>query len=174
MELTQMLQNRRSIRTYTSDPIPDETVEAILQAGLLSASSRGLCPWAFLVVRNRETLTRMARCRPSGAGMLAEADCAVVVLGDETRSDVWTEDCSIAMANMHLMADTLGVGSCWVQGRLRTAPDGRSAEDVLRDLLHFPVHFRLEAILSLGVSKSRPPRRELDTLDWSKVHRETF
>ena len=48
--------------------------------------------------------------------MLAGADSAVVVIADPEKTDVWTEDCSIAMAYMHLAADSLGLGSCWIQG----------------------------------------------------------
>lgn len=37
----------------------------------------------------------------------------------QPKTDVWTEDCSIAMSNMHLVADSLGLGSCWIQERCR-------------------------------------------------------
>lgn len=174
MELMQILQARRSIRAYTGEPVPEEALRQILQAGLLSPSGRGIRPWQFVVIRERETLERMAVCRTAGAGMLAGAAAAIVVLGDEDATDVWVEDCSIAMANMHLMADALGVGSCWVQGRLRTAPDGRPAEEHLRELLGYPGHLRLEAILSLGMPERRPEPHALEELDWSKVHRERY
>ena len=45
--------------------------------------------------------------------MLKEAACAIVVVGNEDASDVWIEDCSAVMSNMHLMAHALGLGSCW-------------------------------------------------------------
>lgn len=174
MEWMQILQNRRSIRSYTGEDIPEETLKQILQAGLLAPSGRGVRPWQFVVVRDRGTLEQMARCRTAGAGMLAGAAAAVVVLGDESLTDVWVEDCSIAMTCMHLTADALGVGSCWVQGRLRTGPDGRLAEEALRELLGYPEHLRLEAVLSLGMPADRPAPHTLEELDWSKVHRETF
>ena len=114
MELLTYFQNRRSVRSYTGAPVPEEAVNQILQAGMLSASGKALRPWEFIVVRNKETLRALAECRKPAAKMLQDADCAIVVLGDEARSDVWVEDCSVVMANMHLMADGLGVGSCWV------------------------------------------------------------
>lgn len=170
MELLEIMQNRRSVRSYTKEPVNDKQMEKILQAGLLSASGRAIRPWEFIVVRDPKMLSLMAGARASGAQMLKEADAAIVVLGDEEQSDVWTEDCCIAMANMHLMADSLGVGSCWVQGRLREASDGRSAEDYLRDLLHYPEHLRLEAILSLGIPKEHPKAHALAELRMDKVH----
>ena len=146
MELLEVMQKRRSVRTYTGESVAEKDITSILQAGLLSASGKAIRPWEFIVVRNKETLRNMSQCRVAGSKMLEAADCAVVVLGDEEKSDVWVEDCSVAMANMHLMADSLGVGSCWIQGRLREAPGGRTTEAYLRELLEFPENYRLEAI----------------------------
>lgn len=169
-----MMKNRRSVRTYTGEPVKEENLEKIVQAGLLSASGRAIRPWELIVVRNKETLKRMAGSRAAGAKMLEDADCAIVVLGDEEKTDVWTEDCSIVMANMHLMADSLGVGSCWIQGRLRTASDGRTTEEYLRELLGYPKHCRLEAVLSLGMPKDHPKPHDPENLSKDKVHREKF
>lgn len=174
MTLLDMMQKRRSVRSYTGEKIAEEDLRRILQAGLLSASGRGIRPWEFIVVQDKEKLKKMAACRVSGSQMLESADCAIVVLGDESRTDVWVEDCSIAMANMHLMADSLGVGSCWIQGRLREAPGNRTTEEYLRELLHYPEQYRLEAILSLGMPKTHPAAYELDQLAMDKVHREVF
>lgn len=174
MDLLEIMKNRRSVRTYTGEPVPEEKLIQILQAGLLSASGRAVRPWEFIVVRNKETLKQMAGSRTAGAKMLEEADCAVVVLGDEKKTDVWTEDCAIAMANMHLMADSLSVGSCWIQGRLREASDGKTTEEYLRKLLGYPVHMRLEAILSLGMPKEHPEAHAIEKLLTEKLHWERF
>ena len=174
MDLLEIMQKRRSVRNYTGEKVTEENLLKILQAGLLSASGRAIRPWEFIVVRSRETLKAMAECRVAGSRMLDGADCAIVVLGDESKTDVWVEDCSIAMANMHLMADSLGVGSCWIQGRLREAPGGRTTEAYLRELLEFPENYRLEAILSLGMPQNHPGAYELGDLLEGKVHRERF
>lgn len=174
MELLTIMQHRRSVRSYTKESVSTEQMEKILQAGLLSASGRAIRPWEFIVVRDPQMLHKMAGARVSGAQMLKEADAAIVVLGDEEKSDVWTEDCCIAMANMHLMADSLGVGSCWVQGRLRDASDGRTTEAYLRELLGYPEHLRLEAILSLGIPKEHPKAYTLEELHREKVHEGQF
>lgn len=173
MELLEMLKNRRSVRTYTQEEVPDEKLTRILQAGLLSPSGRAIRPWEFIVVRKNETLQAMAGCREGAAAMLREASCAVVVIADPEKTDVWVEDCSIAMANMHLMADSLGVGSCWIQGRLRSAGD-ITTEEYLRNLLHFPENYKLEAILSLGMPKAHPEPRGIDDLPAVKIHKETY
>lgn len=174
MELLKILQNRRSIRSYTGESIPDDKLQSILQAGLLSASSRGRCPWELIVVRDKDMLKKMSACRAGSAKMLSEADAAIAVIADTKISDVWTEDCSIVLSNMHLMADSLNIGSCWIQGRLRETPDGASTESYLRTLLKFPENFALEAILSLGIPKEHPAKRELADLPLHKIHKEQF
>lgn len=169
MDLLEVMRRRRSIRKYTGEKIPEEAIGRILKAGLLSPSGRGVRPWEFIVVRDRDMLKEMSECRVGAAKMLEGADCAIVVLGDEEKTDVWVEDCSIAMSNMHLMADSLGVGSCWIQGRLRDAGEG-TTESYLRGRLGFPENFRLEAVLSLGMPAGRPEARGLDELPMEKVH----
>lgn len=168
------LRRRRSVRHYTGERIPDEKIERVLEAGLLSASGRGLRPWEFVVVRERVALDALAGCRDAGSQMLSGADAAIVVVAKSEAADTWIEDCSIAMANMHLQADALGLGSCWIQGRMRTASDGRSTNDYVSDLLGIPSNYELEAILSLGFPEShREPNRLTDDLR-AKVHREKF
>ena len=44
------------------------------------------------------------------------------------KSDVWIDDCAITMANMHLMADSIGLGSCYINARMRKAVEGRYRE----------------------------------------------
>ena len=174
MELLETMRRRRSIRKYTDEPVEKEVLNQILQAGLLSASSRTRRPWEFIAVTDRETLKLMSKCRAGAAKMLENAACAVVVIANPEITDVWTEDCSIAMTNMHLMASSLGVGSCWIQGRLRETPDGGTTEAFLRSILKYPEGYKLEAILSLGMPEEQKDAYELDELPIDKVHWEQF
>ena len=173
-EMLQAMLHRRSVRKYTGEPIPAEKLELVLQAALTSASGKAAYPCEFIVVEDRATLDKLAGCRTGASKMLEKAGAAVVVLGDETKTDTIIEDCSIALTNMHLMADSLGLGSCWIQGRLRPAPDGRTTEEYLRDVLGFPEHCRLEAILSLGIPDEHLAPRVPEELKYEKVHREKY
>ena len=56
MELMDMLLHRRSIRKYTDEAIPEEKLEKIVQAGLLSFAGKGLNPWEMIVVRDKDML----------------------------------------------------------------------------------------------------------------------
>lgn len=174
MELLEAMQNRRSIRKYLQEDIPEEKLEKILQAGLLSPSSKSIDSWQCIVVRDKETLERLSGSRDGGhARMLSGANCAIVVVADTSKSDVWIEDCAIAMANMHLMADYLGVGSCWIQGRLRMAGEV-TTDTYVRNILHYPDRYELEAILSLGVPEAKPKPHTLFELATERIHREQF
>ena len=174
MELLDLLLKRRSVRQYTGEQIPKEKLEKILQAGLLAASGRSRQPWEFVVVQKKETLQKLSQCRIGAAKMLENAGCAIVVFSDPEKTDVWTEDCSIAMSNMHLMADALGLGSCWIQGRCRETAEGQSTEEFCRELLGVPENFALEAILSIGVPAERPQGYTVEDLKEEKIHWEKF
>ena len=169
MELFETLKRRHSIRRYTGEHISAEDLDKIVQAGLLSAASRGIRPWNLTVIKNKDILNKMTACRKAGAGMLSGADVCIVVTADEQACDVWIEDCSIVMSNMHLMAESLGLGSCWIQGRLREAADGRSTEDYLKELIGLPEGHRLEAMLSLGIGAENKPETDLESLRYDKV-----
>ncbi len=174
MDLINLMLRRRSVRKYTKEDIPEDKINTILQAGLLSASSRSRKPWEFIVVKNKDTLQKMAKCRVNSAKMLEEANCAIVVIADGDKTDVWIEDCSIAMSNMHLTASALGLGSCWIQGRLREAENGQPTEEYLRQLLKYPNNFKLEAILSLGIPQKEATPYSIDDLFTEKIHYEQF
>ena len=173
-ELLEILLKRRSVRTYTGEAVPSEKLDEIIKAGLLAESGRRRCPWELIVVKDKEMLKKLSECRDGSAKMLAGADAAIVVIADEEKTDVWVEDSSIVMANMHLMADHLGVGSCWIQGRLRKTPTGETTEDYLRGLLGYPDNFRLEAILSLGMYDVHPEAYTLADVKLEKVHYEKY
>lgn len=78
MNLLEIMQKRHSIRKYTEEAIPEESLRTVVQAGLLSASSRSIRPWELIVVRDRDTLKKMSDCRVGAAKMLAGASAAIV------------------------------------------------------------------------------------------------
>ena len=74
----------------------------------------------------------------------------------------------------NIIAHALGLGSCWVQGRLRKADDGRDTEEYVRDILGYPENYKLLAILTVGVPNEEKAAYELDELPVEKIHREKF
>ena len=167
MELLKLLQSRRSIRKYTDEHISDETLEKILQAGLLAPSSRAIYPVELVAVRDKEMLSKLSECKAAGAAMLKYADAAIVVVGDTAKSDAWIEDCSITMTLMMLEATEQGVGNCWVQCRGRQTSEGTSTGERIKSLLDIPDNFGVLAILSLGMPAEELAPRELPDINAS-------
>lgn len=170
MELLELMKNRRSVRQFTGERVPDEKVEKVVQAALLSASGKAVRPWELIVVHDHEMIQKLSDCRPGVNKTIAGSDVAVVVAADPEKSGIWVEDCSIAMANMYLMAEEQGVGGCWIHCRERETPDGGSTEEYLRDLLGMPEGYRVLAMFVFGVPASHPAAYELDQLKTEKVH----
>ena len=171
MELMDVILKRRSIRKYTGEDIPEETLNQILQAGLLAPTSRNLKPWEFYVVRDKDTLRKLSAAKSAGGGMLAQCSAAIAVFGDGEKADTWVEDCSIAMSFMMLMAEEKGAGSCWVQIHFRKDTAGKAAEENVREILAVPAGFRIAGILALGIPAEEAKAHEPSDADWSKVHR---
>ncbi len=170
-----LLQKRRSIRVYQQKPVDAEKLQKVMQAALLSPSSRGRMPWEFVVVQNKQTLQALGGCRHPQQSFLPNAPAAVVVLGDASVTDVWVEDCSIAMTMMQLEAERLGLGSCWIQIRNRMAQgEQQTSNEFVKELLHIPAQYDVLAILALGYPDEEKPGRTLETLPYAKVHQEIF
>jgi nitroreductase len=60
MDLFDAIQGRKSIRRFKQEPVPDEDVKKILDAGRLAPSANNVQPWSFLVIKDRELLAKMA------------------------------------------------------------------------------------------------------------------
>ena len=160
----------RSIRKYESQKVEESVIKEVLSAALIAPSSRGFRPWQFVVVQDENLREELSKAKAPGGGFLKEAPVAIVVLGDPQRSDVWVEDCSIAAYTIQVRARELGLGSCWVQIRLRTDGQGEAAELRVREILGIPENLSVGAIISLGIpGESKEPYTDED-LDWSKVH----
>jgi nitroreductase len=160
--VTQTIQALRSVRQFKDEPLPDNVLRAILNAGRRAQSSKNSQPWQFVVVRDRETLKRLSECGQF-AGHLAGAAVGVALVS-ATRNDF---DLGQAAANMQLAAWELGVGSCiaamWEPERAK-------------EILGIPADHRFTMALSFGYPADdwQPARmggrRNLDEL----IHWETW
>ncbi|MDF1527285.1 MAG: nitroreductase family protein [bacterium] len=172
--MLEILRNRRSVRKFTDQPIEEDKINLLTEALVRSPSSRSINPWEFVFVGDRETIGRLSRCKPHGAGFLAGALLAVVIVGDTASSDTCIEDCSIAAITLQYAAESLGLKSCWCQVRLREHGDGKSAEDYVRELVGIPENYLVECIVGIGYPGEGKEGHDRESLDWGKVHRNTF
>jgi nitroreductase len=121
MTVIETIRNRRSVRKFTDEEISQDDINLLKEAALRSPSSRDNKPWKFYFVKNPELIKGLAESKESGSDLIRNAKLAVVVAANENSSDVWIEDCSIAAIFIQLTAQTLGLGSCWVQIRNRNS-----------------------------------------------------
>ncbi len=145
-----LLRRRRSIRRFQQKPVEPDKLAILLEAALRAPSSRGLMPWELVVVQDPDMLGRLALAKPHGASFLNKAPLAIVVCAEPTRCDVWIEDCSLVALLLHLAATDIGLGSCWVQIRLRQQASGRMAEEYVSNLLGLKEGLVVEAIMAIG------------------------
>ena len=172
--LLELLQNRRSSRQFKPEPITPEQLEQLSEALLRAPSSRGLNPWHFVVVDDPQLLARLAHAKAHGANFLAGAPLAIVICAEPTPSDVWVEDCAIAAIILQLTAESLGLGSCWAQMRLRFDASGRSAEANVREILELPEGWCVDCIIAIGQPQRRLPGHPRASLPWVKIHRNHY
>ncbi len=170
----ELMRRRRSIRRYTQDAVTAEQQQLIGEALLRSPSGKSRRRWQFVFVGDRKTLQRLAKVRPHGSAMLAEATLAVAVLCDPEETDTWIEDCSIAAVSAQYAATDLGLGSCWVQIRGREHDAATSAADFVRSELKIPDQFEVLCLLSFGLPGEERTGASRDSLLWEALHRETF
>jgi nitroreductase len=149
-------------------------VELLVEALLRSPSSRGINPWEFVVVDDRELLSCLSRSKEHGSDFLKSAPLAIVVCADSTMSDVWVEDCSIAAIIVQMAALSLGLGSCWVQIRSRRHDAAGSAEGYLREILGLPEQITVECIVGIGHPAESKRPLQANELQYGKVRRNRY
>jgi nitroreductase len=174
MMFQDLTSKRRSIRRFLTHPVEPEKIDLLMEAALRAPSSRGLNPWEFVVVDDRTQLETLAACKPHGAGFLGQAPLGIVVCADPGRSDVWVEDCAIAITFVQLTAVELGLGSCWIQVRKRTHADGIPARDHIARHLGLPDRLEVEAMIALGYPAEPKTGHARETLLFDRVHRNRF
>ncbi len=159
MDVLDAIFTRRSIRAYTQQHISDEDLQTILRAGMSGPSCANRRDWAFLAVRDRALLERMAEANGRPAEVLGRSDVGILILGDLERAfqpapDYWVIDGAIAGQNMVLAAQGLGIGSVW----LGTWPQMDRVERQ-RALLGLPEHMIPHSILAFGYPAAEQPAR---------------
>ena len=176
-EVLKAMKTRRSIRKYKPEQITDEQLDAILEAGTYAATGMGKQSPVIVVVQKPELIAKLSKMNAAVMGSSNDpfygAPTVLIVLADP-EIGTYHEDGSLVMGNLMLAAEDLGLGSCWIQGRLRMTPNDTTTEDYLRDLLGYPADYRLEATLSLGMPAEEKAQTELSALSVDKIHYEKY
>lgn len=164
-----LVRKRRSIRQFLPQPVEKEKVDLLVEAMLRSPSSRSLNPWQFVVVSDPQVIQDLAKTKTHGSTFMKNAPLAIVVCADPDKCDVWIEDCSIAALIVHLAATDLGLGSCWVQVRMREHDNQVSAEDYVKKLLGLKDTMVVEAMIAIGYPKGDAAGHPQSSLLYDRV-----
>jgi len=162
---------RRSVRQYKADPVSQEILMDLLEAGMSAPSAVAKDPWHFIVLQSRKTLDDITSVLPSGQ-MLKQATAGIIVCGDiekvhDKQESFMLQDLSAAVENILLAANVLGVGSCWIG----IHPRADRMEGV-RNFFQLPPNIIPMCGVALGYAAEKPPARTRFSAD--KVHMEKW
>jgi nitroreductase len=165
MDAMDAILSRRSVRRYTAQPVPEQTIKELLEAAMSAPSAGNQQPWHFVVIKDRSILDEIPKYHPYSE-MLKEASVAILVCGDlksEKHKGFWVQDCSAATQNILIAAHAKGLGAVW----LGIYPDEQRA-DAIRELLDMPGHIVPLSLIPVGYPAEKKPRP--DRYDASRIH----
>ena len=175
MDTLDLLKSRRSIRIYQDKPVPQDLLLQILEAGRWAPSGANLQPWHFVLVSNQEMRKRIGQVARFFFIKSSHVEKApvVIVLGFDTKKGKYGRyDVTLAGGNMMTMAESLGLGTCWI---------GAFDELKVKEILGIPENIEVIALMTLGYPDEKaepPPRVELEKVvhweSWSNVKKQTL
>lgn len=151
-EVLNNILTRRSIRAFKKEQIKDDELEMILKAGIYAPSGMNRQSWQFTVVQNKEKIEALAKVvreelgRDEGYNFYAPP--TLIMLSNERDNINGLADCSCALENIFLMANSLGIGSCWIN-QLKTICDNKKVRDLLNEF-EIPENHIVWGMASIG------------------------
>ena len=160
MRILEIIQGRRSVREFKHTEIPEEAIDALIEAIRWAPSAGNLQSRKFYFVFNQDIKRRLARAALN-QNFLAEAPLVVVACldrgiaaryGDRGVHLYSIQDAAVSVENMMLTAHELGLGSVWV---------GSFNERDVAEVMNLPDNLRPVAIVPIGYparTPTAPPR----------------
>jgi nitroreductase len=150
MDVWDAIKTKRAVRKFTDAPLPDDVAQRIVDAGRRSQSSKNSQPWAFVAVRDRDTLQKLSTMGDYMGHVAGAAMCVAIVLPTANDRSLWHYfDAGQCASYMQLVAQELGVGSC-----LGTV----YKPDETRALLGLPDDQEVRIVISFGYPQPEEPR----------------
>lgn len=165
MEFYEVIKSRKSIRKYKSDPIRDEVLTRILDAGRFAPSAKNIQPWKFIIIKDISIKQQLvSACR--NQEFIAQAPIVVCAVALEKiawgrMGGYWSSypvDIAIALEHIILAATAEGLGTCWV---------GAYDEKEVKRILNIPDHVKVIALTPIGYPDQTPetrPRKPLSDI----------
>ncbi len=169
MDTFEAIHTRRSIRSFTAEPLSRAEIEDLLRAAMAAPSAGNAQPWRFLVITDKAVRESIPSIH-AYAGMAPAAAAVILVCGDlkaEKYPGFWPQDCSAAVQNLLLAARAKEIGTVWcgihpLEERVRA----------FRSLLGLPENIVPFALVALG--RTDQPFARRDRYDAAKIHWEQW
>ena len=152
MDVLEAISTRRSVREYSSRPIPADVMERMCQALRYAPSACNFQPWRFILVTDAELRRQVAQ---AANGQMWMADAPVTIVGCGLPEQAYKHmgghgnsaeiDVSIALDHLTLAAVAEGLGTCWI---------GAFDEKQVKRLLEIPRQVKPVAMTPLGYPAS--------------------
>ncbi len=170
MDISTLIKERYSLRSYSDKEVEKEKLMKILEAGQYAPSAVNFQPWHFIVITDKEVHRKASEIYHRD--WFKQAPVYIFICGDHSASwkrkedgkDHCDIDTAIAVDHMTLQAAALGLGTCWICN---------FHVQQCREFFHLPDYIEPIAILSLGypdkeqkTEKKRKPLEEI--VHWEK------
>lgn len=182
MEFSEVVNKRKSVRSYTSEDVPDDLIIRILEDGHSAPTAGNVRPWEFVVVRDAANRRQIVESTYPGnredsvktQSWIMEAPVIIVVVcsrkmmrdkyGSKGVQKYIYLDCSACIENMLLSAVSMGLASCYISG-FREAELGRR--------LDLPPDYEVIGLMPVGYEKGAAVGRYREPLE-NVIHFEKF
>lgn len=158
MEFSDLIRHRYSVRAYKPEPVPDELLAQVLEAGRLAPTAANKQPFRIIVIHTAGRAAELGRIYHrewfTQAPLIL---CVCTVRAEAWRREMYDGkshadvDATIAMDHMILAAAELGLGTCWI-----AAFDPAAA----REVLGLPREVEPVLFTPLGYPADRPGPKE--------------
>ena len=165
--VTKEIKNRRSVREYKPDAVPQEYITEIIKAGQFAPTARHNAAVEFIVVENQETKDNIFEI--VGQEFVKEAKVIIIPVTDTTKTNCPVEDLSVASENMFLQATSFGLGTVW-----KALKSELKETEKIRKLLGIPEQYIAINIIPVGYPKEKPESHTDKDFDSRKIHEEKW
>jgi len=157
--------NRRSIREYKAEAVPDDLILEIIKAGQFAPTAKNNRAIEFIVVKNQEMKNKI--CAILEQEFVKKASVLIVPVIDPDKTPCPVQDLALAVGNMLLQVVALGLGAVWKNVRPGPA-------EKIKPLLGIPENFLLNVMVPVGYpDEAKPAHTEAD-FDQSKIRYEKW
>ncbi|KMT22567.1 nitroreductase family protein [Clostridium cylindrosporum] len=178
MDILECINSKRSIRAYTDEIIPEETLNNIIKLGTKASTGSGQEPWGFVVIQDKDEIDSLSEITKKYLlenmekypylnqyeswltnprfSVFNHANTLLIIYGN-TESHWHVYDCSLAAGNIMLAAHSMGIGTCWIGFAEHTLNTKE-----FKGKYNVPEQYELVCPMSIGYMKAKlaPPNRK--------------